>query len=192
MDENYSGNPGLNRQIQENSPLHYESLILFFLFIIFLLAVPLFSVAKAPNRKSEYSQKIIDFCVSRINGGDLRWELKANDAMVQDNMERALLREISLHYFLVPGRDVIMKGDQAEVYFPNNLVTVKGGIKAESKLGLSLETETLIWNGDKRLISTQDWVVIRRPNLEMSGKGLEADLDLENIKIKANAKTIIY
>jgi LPS export ABC transporter protein LptC len=127
-----------------------------------------------------------------VTGGDLNWELKADEAMVQGNMERVLLRNINLHYFLVPGRDVVMKGERAEVYFPASLISIQGGIRAESELGFSLVTESLIWNGEERLITTKDWVVIRRSNLEMCGQGLEADLDLERIKIKADAKTTIY
>jgi LPS export ABC transporter protein LptC len=192
MEESYRKNPGFNTQSLKDKPWYYEGLALFFLLIMFLLAAPFFCVAKAPSRKSEYNQKIKDLCVSRVSGGDLNWELKADEAMVQDNMERIRLRKINLHYFLVPGRDVIMKGERAEVYFPDSLISVQGGIRAESQLGLSLETESLVWNGEERLISTKEWVVIRKSNLEMCGQGLEADLDLEKIKIKANAKTVIY
>jgi LPS export ABC transporter protein LptC len=192
MEENCKRNPGLSIQGLKDKPWHYEGLALFFLLIMFLLAAPFFCVAKAPSRKAEYNQKIIDLCVNRVSGGDLNWELKADEAMVQDNMERIRLRKINLHYFLVPGQDVVMKGERAEVYFPGSLISVQGGIRAESELGLSLETESLVWNGEERLITTKDWVNIRRSNLEMSGQGLEADLDLERIKIKADAKTIIY
>ncbi len=166
-------------------------LLLFFVYNLFL-GSPIFLRAKAPSRKSEYNQKIIDLCVSRVSGGDLNWELKADEALVQGNMERIRLWKINLHYFLVPGRDVVMKGERAEVYFPGSLISVQGGIRAESQLGLSLETESLVWDGEERMISTRDWVVIRRSNLEMCGQGLEADLDLEKIKIKADAKTVIY
>lgn len=165
---------------------------IFFLLIMFLFAAPYFSVAKAPSEKTEYNQKIIDLCVNRVSGGDLNWELKADEAMVQGNMEHIRLQKINLHYFIVPGRDVFMKGERAEVFFPESLISIQGGVRAESELGLSLETESLVWNGEQRLITTKDWVVIRRLNLEMHGQGLEADLDLERIKIESDAKTIIY
>lgn len=122
----------------------------------------------------------------------MTWELKADEAKVQESGERAILREINLRYFLVSGQDIVMRGDQAEVDFPNYLIAVMGGIRAESRMGLSLETETLLWDGKQRSLSTEDRVVIRRPNIEMSGQGLEADLDLEKIRIKADAKTVIY
>lgn len=192
MEENYRKNPGFGILSLKDKPWYYEALALFFLFIIFLLAAPFFCVANAPCEKSEYNQKIIGLCVSRVSGGDLNWEIQAGEAVVQDNMERIRLWKFNLHYFLVPGRDVVMNGERAEVYFPGSLIFVQGGIRAESQLGLSLETESLLWNGEERIISTKDWVVIRRSNLEMCGQGLEADLDLEKIKIKADAKTIIY
>ncbi|MGA1840416.1 MAG: LPS export ABC transporter periplasmic protein LptC [bacterium] len=171
---------------------YYEGLVLFFLLMIFLFAAPYFSVAKAPSEKTEYNQKIIDLCVNRVSGGDLNWELKADEAMVRGNMEHIRLRKINLHYFIVPGKDVFMEGERAEVYFPDSLISIQGGVRAESELGLSLETESLVWNGEERFITTKDWVVIRRLNLEMCGQGLEADLDLERIKIESDAKTTIY
>jgi LPS export ABC transporter protein LptC len=192
MEEDYGKDPGLDTQGLKDKPRHSEGFALFFLLIMFILAAPFFCIAKAPSKKAEYNQKIIDLCVNRVTGGDLNWELRADEAMVQGNMERIRLRKINLHYFLVPGRDVVMKGERAEVYFPESLISIQGGIRAESELGLSLETESLVWNGEERLITTKDWVVIRRSNIEMCGQGLEADLDLERIKIKADAKTVIY
>ena len=192
MQENYRKNSGFGIRSLKDKSWQYEWLAIFFLFIISILSAPFFCIAKTPSGKSEYNQKIIDLCVRRVSGGDLNWELKAHEAMLMDNMESIRLQKIDLHYFLVPGRDVFMKGESAEVYFPDSLISVQGGVKTESQLGLSLETESLIWDGGERMISTQDWVFIRRTNMEMSGQGLEADIDLERIKIKANAKTVIY
>jgi len=192
MDEKETENPGVESEAAVRSPLQYVILALLFLWTVGLLKVPNFCMAGAANRRSGYNQKITDLCVRRVSGDALSWELRADEAMVQDDGERAFLRRINLHYFLVPGQDVFLRGDQAEVDFPSNLIHVQGGIKAESYLGIYLETESLIWNGNARLISTSDSVLIKRPNIEMFGKGLEADLHLENIKIKKNAKTVIH
>ena len=191
MDEKETGNPGVEIESAIYSPLQYVIFALLFLWIVSLLKAPNFCMAGAANGRSEFSQKITDLCVRRVNGEELTWELRADEAMIQDSGERAILRRINLHYFLVSGQDVVMRGDQAEVDFSSNLIFVRGGIQAESHLGISLETESLIWNGNERHISTSDRVMIKRPNIKIFGKGLDADLSLENIKIRKNAKTVI-
>ena len=192
MDKNPRENFGFQCRIAKYRPLYNEKPALFLLWVVFLLIIPFFCLAGLPSRKAEYNQRFTGLSISRVDGETMTWELKANEAMVQENGERAILRQINLNYFLVSGQDVVMRGDQAEVDFPNHLIFVKGGVRAESYFGLSLETETLLWNSKQRSISTKDWVMIRRSNIEMSGQGLEADLDLEKIKIKADAKTVIY
>jgi LPS export ABC transporter protein LptC len=192
MDKNSRENPGLQSRFIEYSFLQHMIPAFFILWVVCLWIVPFYCMAGAPGKKPEYTQRFTDLCVSRVDGDAMTWELKADEAKVQENGERAILREIKLSYFLVSGQDVMMRGDQAEVDFPNNLIAVMGGIRAESRMGLSLETETLLWDGKQRSLSTKDRVVIKRPNIEMSGQGLEADLDLEKIRIKADAKTVIY
>jgi len=146
----------------------------------------------AGNGTSEYSQKITALQVSRVTEEDLRWELNADEALVQENGEGAVLRRIALRYYLVPGQDIVLSGDRAVADFSTNTITVQGEVRAESYLGISLETGSLVWNGNEQVITTQDRITIRRPNMEMSGRGLEADLNLERIRIRADAKTIIY
>jgi LPS export ABC transporter protein LptC len=155
-----------------------------------LILFPFFCVAG--NGTYEYSQKITALQVSRVTEEDLRWELKADEAMVRENGESAVLRRIALRYFLVPGQDIVLSGDRGVADFSTNTITVQGEVRAESYLGISLETESLVWNGNERAITTQDRITIRRPNMEMSGRGMEADLDLESIRIKKDAKTVIY
>lgn len=176
-----------------DSPVKRPIRITFVLLLSFLLtAVCWENFGQLEVRAEEYDQKITNLCVIKTDGEDLKWELKAEEALMRKNGESAFLRQIDLHYFLVSGQDVVMRGDQAEADFSANLIYMKGGIRAESRQSISLETETLLWNGPQRSISTQDRVAIKRPDLEIYGQGLEADLDLERIKIKADAKTVIY
>jgi LPS export ABC transporter protein LptC len=192
MDKNGLGNFGVFNQKLGSNPRHYQGIIIFLTLLMFLQTGPFISMAGIPSERVDYNQKIMDLCVSQVNGEDLNWELRADEAMFQNTGDRAILRQINLHYFLEPGRDIFMKGDQAEVDFSTQVISVQGGIRAETKFGLSIETETLIWNGSERLISTKDRVIIRNPSLEMQGQGLEADLNLKKIKIKADAKTVIH
>ncbi|MBN2372735.1 LPS export ABC transporter periplasmic protein LptC [bacterium] len=147
-----------------------------------------FSVADA----EEYDQKILNLFVSETDGEDFKWELKAEEALMNNDGDPVLLKQIDLHYFIVSDGDFFMRGDQADVDLSANRVYMKGKIRAESHDGISLETETLLWDGTQRSISTQDRVSIKRPDLEIYGQGLEADLGLERIEIKADAKTVIY
>lgn len=165
----------------------------FFRYALFGFAVILFPFfCMAGPGAYEYSQKITALHVSRVTEEDLRWELTADEALVRENGERAVLRRVALRYYLVPGQDIVSSGDQAVADFSTNTITVQGEVRVKSYLGISLDTESLVWNGNERAITTQERITIRRPNMEMSGCGLEADLDLERIRIRADAKTVIY
>jgi len=140
----------------------------------------------------ENDQRITDLFVSRSDGEGLEWELRADLAIFEKGGEKALLQNIKLHYFIESGNDVHMSSSSAEVDFNTNKVFLKGEIRAESKEGIFLEADTLVWDGNLRSISTHERVLIKRDNIVVNGLGLEADLNLEKMKIKANAKTIIY
>ena len=159
----------------------------FFFMMLFLLIIPFFCMAW-----TEYDQKVLDFCVSRMDGQDLSWELRADEGIVKAKEEQAFLQQINLRYYFVLGQDWVIKGEKAEVDFATNKIFIKGDIRAESIQGFFLETDSLLWNGANRSISTRDKVIIKRSNLEIYGQGMEADLGLEKILIKSDAKTVIY
>ncbi len=179
--------------IQPMALFREKSVLSIFTFLLLLLlADPYWHVSKGTWAANDYDQKITDLFLSRSDGVDLKWELRAEQAFFQSNGQKAMLTQIKLHYFIMNGNDVVIRSDKAEVELSTSQIFLKGGIQADSKEGISLATETLHWDGSQRSISTSDRVIIRMPDLEICGQGLEADLNLEKIEIKADAKTHIF
>lgn len=178
----------------------YKSMIklLFFLKkIVIILSVSFLFLlcskqVSAIGETTDYDQKISGLSVTKSVDEDLTWNLVAEQAFLKGNGDSALLENIKLHYFLKQGDEVVMTSEKAAVEFSKNQIFLQGSIRANAKRGIMLETESLYWNGSQGSITTPDKVLIKRSDFEIRGQGLDADIDLERIKIKANAETIIY
>lgn len=158
-------------------------------FCIFLTGHMLINAAAS---NAEYEQEIIDFSITSSEGDTLKWELQAVEALVQNSKNRAFLQKVNLNYFLLSGQHAVIKSKKAEVDLSSSLISLQGQVRTESPRGMVLETESLLWDGSQKTISTQDYITIKDANFELSGQGLNADLELEKITIRSHAKTIIY
>ncbi|MBP1778554.1 MAG: Lipopolysaccharide-assembly, LptC-related, partial [candidate division NC10 bacterium] len=57
---------------------------------------------------------------------------------------------------------------------------------ARSEQGMELKTEQLRWNAASRRLQTDEAVTITRGGLVSRGRGLEAETDLERVRIFEN------
>ncbi|MEW5802065.1 MAG: LPS export ABC transporter periplasmic protein LptC [bacterium] len=123
--------------------------------------------------------------------GDLAWNLKAERAQVYEKEGVAYLQHITLEYLLGEGEAVILTGDKGTVNLSQKNVFLEGNVDASS-YRIQLKTNTLSWNREKRLLTTEDPVWLRRKNIEITGKGMVADMNLKKIKLSKQIRTAIY
>lgn len=129
--------------------------------------------------------------ISETEAGDLAWNLKAERAQVYEKEGVAYLQNIILEYLLGDGEKVVLTGDKGKIDLAQKNVFLEGNVDASS-YQVRLRTNTLSWNREKRILLTDDHVWLRRENIEMSGKGMVADMNLRKIKLNKEIRTEIY
>jgi len=129
--------------------------------------------------------------LSETDGGDLAWNLKAEKAQVYEKQGIAYLQHISLAYLLGNGEEVVLTGKRGKINLVQKNVFLEGNVDVSS-YQVRLRTNTLSWNREKRILLTEDPVWLRRENIEMSGKGMVADMNLKKIRLNKEIRTEIY
>jgi LPS export ABC transporter protein LptC len=117
------------------------------------------------------------------------WELWADRAEVHEREGYTVLSreerpvEVTLHSS--QGR-LNCTANLAKVDLKTKDVRLEGGVVARSDQGTELRTEDLQWKAASRRLQTDRPVTVTRGSLVSRGRGLEAETDLEQVRIFQN------
>jgi len=157
--------------------------IIIFLIMIFVgtgqCPVPTYA-----EEKKEAQQEVKDFSFAQYqNGGEKKWNLKGVSAEVMDN--RVNIEQLSaLSYG--QGTMLKLKARQGSFNKGENLVHLRDNVIAAVSDGTRLTTDYLEWNTDSKNLFTDSFVNIKRPDMEINGKGAVCDLDAKTAELKQN------
>lgn len=129
--------------------------------------------------------------LSETRGGDVEWSLKAEKAEVYEKEGFAYLQNIMLEYLLQGRKEVVLTGDRGRVNLAKKNVFLQGNVGA-SYYEVQLKTDNLSWDRGKKVLVTDDAVWLKRENIEITGKGMVADINLGKIKLNKEIRTAIY
>lgn len=122
-------------------------------------------------------------------GGSKLWELWADQAEVHEREGFTVLtrveRPVEVVLFSSQGT-LRCAANRATVDLATKDVRLEGGIVARSDDGAELRTEMLRWVAATRRIQTDQLVTVSRGAWESRGRGLEAETDLEQVRIFQN------
>lgn len=121
--------------------------------------------------------------------GSPLWEVRADRAEVYERDGYTVLtrrmRPVEVVLFSSQGQ-LTCVADRATLDLRTKDVRLEGAVWARSERGMELRTEALKWTAASRRLSTEQPVTIRRGNLVSQGRGLEAETDLERVRILQN------
>ncbi len=122
-------------------------------------------------------------------GGSRLWELWADRAEVRQREGFAVLTRVQrpVEVVLYSSRGTLRcTADRATIDLATKDVRLEGGIVARSEDGAELQTELLRWVTATRRIQTDQPVTLTRGAWQSRGLGLEAETDLEQVRIFQN------
>ncbi|HTU00997.1 MAG TPA: LPS export ABC transporter periplasmic protein LptC [Candidatus Sulfotelmatobacter sp.] len=122
-------------------------------------------------------------------GGSRLWEVRADRAEVFERDGYTVLlrqaRPVEVTLFSNRGQLVCL-ANRATLDLKTKDVQLRGNVVARSDQGTELKTETLNWTAATRRLATTEAVTIRRGTLTSQGQGMEAETDLERVRIQQN------
>ena len=117
------------------------------------------------------------------------WEVRADQVEVNEREGFTVLtrvvRPIQIAFYSSQGQATCV-ADRATLDLTTKDVRLEGGVVARSEQGMELKTEQLRWNAASRRLQTDEAVTITRGGLVSRGRGLEAETDLERVRIFEN------
>ncbi len=122
-------------------------------------------------------------------GGSRLWELRADRAEVHEREGYAVLsrvtRPVEVTLYSNQGQ-LVCTANRATVDLKTKDVRLEGEVFARSNQGTELRTEALRWLAASRRLQTDQPVVVSRGGMVSRGRGLEAETDLEQVRIFRN------
>jgi len=122
-------------------------------------------------------------------GGSRLWELRADRAEVHEREGYAVLfrvtRPVEVTLYSNQGQ-LVCTANRATVDLKTKDVRLEGEVFARSDQGTELRTEALRWLAASRRLQTDQPVMVSRGGMVSRGRGLEAETDLEQVRIFRN------
>jgi LPS export ABC transporter protein LptC len=121
--------------------------------------------------------------------GSKLWEIRADQVAVDEREGLTVLSRgadpIRIAFYSSQGKSTC-EANRATLDLKTKDVSLEGGVVARSEQGMELKTERLRWMAASRRLQTDQPVTITRGTLISRGQGMEAETDLERVRIFQN------
>ncbi len=114
--------------------------------------------------------------------------IRAETLMVYSSKDTTLLYDVEIEFYDTTGAlSSTLVADSGRITNNSKKFSVFGDVRGRAVSGKKLLTDSLRWNAESDMIETEGFVRFIRDEADtLSGDGLEADAQLENVRIKRN------
>ena len=142
--------------------------------------------------KSGPSVELKNVAYSTTNNDNFKeWDLDAESAQYLQGEKRVLLENVAVSVYRPNGKTYKIRGRNGEFNTETRDIKMRGSVWGAMPDNTTIETESIDYDHQKRLITTQDKIIIRRENkFALEGKGMIIDLAMEKMKILSNVKAL--
>lgn len=137
-------------------------------------------------------QLVIDkFSVTTTNAGKVEWIFRAQRALVFENENLIDADGINVDFFFDKNQKEIsshLNAKTGNVNTKTNDMKAEGNVVLTAENGNKLFTERLEWRSAEQKFFTDKEVKVEKKDSILTGVGMEADTNLENIRILKDVK----
>ncbi|MCW8859133.1 MAG: LPS export ABC transporter periplasmic protein LptC [Deltaproteobacteria bacterium] len=125
--------------------------------------------------------------------GQRRWTLDADKAEYQRDSSQVKLESVNLLYYQTRAfGDVELTADQGQLDQDTQQIDVWGDVRITTEQGEELMTERLHYDDKLRRLSTAEPVHFKSRQLELTGTGLQVDIDQGRLLVKEHVWTLLH
>lgn len=134
-----------------------------------------------------------DLHYTQNEDGQRRWTLDADTAEYQRDSSLAKLEAVKL-LFYATGQfgDINLRADKGQLAQDTRQIDLWGNVILKTERGDQLFTERLHYDDPIRQLSTEDPIRLLSPQLELTGTGLQVDIDQGRMLVKDNVWMVLY
>ena len=145
----------------------------------------------APGQLPEADLRIEGGHFLEMEGERVIWKLDAAVAQLFEKKDRARLKEIKALFVRENGEKVTLRAREGQLQLSSRNLTVKGDVLVEDADGTRLQTQSLQWLDKEQRVVSDDWVRIVRDGMRVIGKGMQADVKLNNLLLRERVSTYL-
>lgn len=152
---------------------------------------------KGPEQLIELLPKEIDLALQDLHytqneDGQRRWTLDADKAEYLKESSTARLEAVNLTYYRTQSfGDVHVKAERGALDQDSRELDVWGDVVLTTERQEQFFTDRLHYSDQQRRLSTEDNVRIVTPRLELTGTGMQVDIDSGYLIVKNNVRALI-
>lgn len=150
-----------------------------------------------PEQLIELLPKDIDLALQNLHytqneDGQRRWTLDADKAEYLKESSTARLEEVRLVYYKTQSfGDVHLKAERGELAQDSRELDVWGNVVLTTERQETFFTDRLHYSDQQRRLSTESNIRVVSPRLELTGTGLQVDVDKGHLIVKDNVRALI-
>ncbi len=130
------------------------------------------------------NQETDAFTLHESSSGKRQYTLEAQKAYVYDPVQRVDVTGLRvLFYDDAGGISSTLVADEGSIYSQNEDLVARGNVIVRTSDSTMLETDSLAWSNQRRLVRTDADLVIETPKGRIEGKGLVSDAALTRIEV---------
>lgn len=122
-------------------------------------------------------------------GDKIRWELIADSAIFPQGNNEVLLKDLNMKVHQDPF--IILTGKDGNYNVDEKILVVVKAVEVKIDNSI-LNTDSLIWDGNKEVITTQDDIKFRGKTFAIEGRGLTVSVKDQQVKVLNDVKGIFY
>ncbi len=134
-----------------------------------------------------------DLHYTQNEGGQKRWTLDADKAEYQRDSSLATLENVKLLFYQTGEfGDINLRADQGQLEQETRQIDIWGNVILNTERDEQFFTERLHYDDQIRQLSTADPIRFLSPQMELTGTGLQIDIDQGRMLVKDNVWMMLY
>jgi LPS export ABC transporter protein LptC len=159
---------------------------------VLLVAATLFAKSRTmPAESADPAPSNADLHIKEVkieeDSGAIRWQLRAEQALVFEGEGRTHLRKIVVDVHQ-PDRSWNIVGEEGDLFQPAQDVEIRRNVVLTSSDGLRLETSVLRWQGGEKRLWTDVPVKMSRPGTLVLGSALDVRMEDDKASVAGPVK----
>ena len=122
--------------------------------------------------------------------GKKEWSLEAGSAHYVENEKKAVLKDLSITYFLKDNREIYLEAEEGILQTDTNDIEFSGNVVIRNE-DYQLRTRRLSYEHERRLIFSNDPVQVSGESVNLSARLLKYDLNLNKLLLSGNIEATI-
>ncbi|MFA7382284.1 MAG: LPS export ABC transporter periplasmic protein LptC [Desulfurivibrionaceae bacterium] len=128
---------------------------------------------------------------SQLKNGVQDWQIEAKRLYTKEDQDRLHLEAVAAQVFKGDERRFLITASQGEYNRKNKSISMQNGVKVQADNGILVQADSLSYDEQTRKITTMTPVRITGKGMDVSGQGVDYDMEHDSYDVSGRVKVDI-